>query len=151
NAAAVAPLKRAIELDPEYGRAYAALALVYFRVVDYAWHQEARFRSEDYFWNQEFNQGPESAEWAQWYGFQYLEKARRYPTALAYRADALSYLYFGGGEDARREAGRAIALDPNDPEGEIAMAWALTTSGEPNQALYFVDRAIRLNPNFPSH
>ncbi|MBY5547214.1 hypothetical protein HFO61_10340 [Rhizobium leguminosarum] len=28
--------KRAIQLDPEYGRAYAALALVYFRVEDYA-------------------------------------------------------------------------------------------------------------------
>ncbi|MET4687681.1 adenylate/guanylate cyclase domain-containing protein [Sinorhizobium fredii] len=54
NAAAVAPLKRAIKLDPEYGRAYAALALVYFRVEDYDWYGEALFRDDEYVWNQRF-------------------------------------------------------------------------------------------------
>ena len=57
NAAAVAPLKRAIELDPEYGRAYAALALVYFRVEDYDWYGEALFRDDEYVWNQRFGGG----------------------------------------------------------------------------------------------
>ncbi|MEK1853687.1 MAG: adenylate/guanylate cyclase domain-containing protein [Phyllobacterium sp.] len=148
NAAAVAPLKRAIELDPEYGRAYAALALVYFGVQDYAWDQEVRFKVSEWGWNQEFGVRQQIAGY---YGWTYLQKARRYPTALAYTADAMVYLYFGRAEDARREAGRAIELDPNDPEAQIAMAWALTTSGKPSQALYFVQRALRLNPNFPSH
>ena len=40
NAAALIPLKRAIELDPEYGRAYAALAMVLFRGFDYSWQQD---------------------------------------------------------------------------------------------------------------
>jgi predicted Zn-dependent protease len=31
------------------------------------------------------------------------------------------------------------------------MAWALTTSGKPNEALDFVASAIRLNPIYPSH
>src|SRR5262249_30827656 len=37
NAAALGPLKRAVELDPEYGRAYAALALVLSRDYQYTW------------------------------------------------------------------------------------------------------------------
>ena len=39
NARAVGPLKRAIELDPAYGRAYAALAMTYFRAF-FGWQQE---------------------------------------------------------------------------------------------------------------
>jgi ketosteroid isomerase-like protein len=48
--------------------------------------------------------------------------------------------------------GQAIALDPNDPEGHIMMAWALTIGGgSPTEALNFIAAAIRLNPNYPSH
>ena len=48
--------------------------------------------------------------------------------------------------------GQAIALDPNDPEGHIMMAWALTIGGgRPTEALNFIAAAIRLNPNYPSH
>ncbi len=148
NAAAVAPLTRAIELDPEYGRAYAALSLVHFRVQDYAWDEEVRFKVDEWGWNQEFGARRNIAGY---YGWTYLEKARTYPTSLGYTAQALVHLYFGRTEDARREAARAIELDPNDPEAQIAMAWALTASGKPTEALRFVQRALRLNPNFPSH
>ncbi|MEI3856250.1 MULTISPECIES: adenylate/guanylate cyclase domain-containing protein [unclassified Ensifer] len=148
NAAAIAPLKRAIQLDPEYGRAYAALALVYFRVEDYAWHEEVLFRDDEYGWNQQFGAPPFVAAF---HGQAHLDRAMRYPTALGYTAKALAHLRFGRAEDARREAGRATELDPNDPEAQIAMAWALTTSGKPSEALDFVHRALRLNPNFPSH
>src|SRR5262249_18071264 len=68
-----------------------------------------------------------------------------------YTVQALRDAYQGRTEDAGRDAGRAIALDPNDPEAHIAMAWALTTSGEPIEALNFVSTAMRLNPNYPSH
>jgi len=148
NAAAVEPLKRAIKLDSEYGRAYAALALVYFRVEDYAWHEEVLLRVEEYGWNQQYGVPPFVAVYQ---GYTQLENARRHPTALGYTAQALAHLRFGRAEEARREAGRAIELDPNDPEAQIAMAWALTTSGKPSEALDFVHRALRLNPIFPSH
>jgi adenylate cyclase len=135
TAAAIASLKKATELDPEYGRAYAALALAYFRVVDSLWGKELG-RDEPYFW---------------WGAHDYVELAKKYPTSLSYTVEALRDVYQGLAEDARRDAGRAIALDPNDPEAHIAMAWALTISGEPADALNFVATAMRLNPNYPSH
>jgi TolB-like protein/tetratricopeptide (TPR) repeat protein len=135
TAAAITSLKKATELDPEYGRAYAALALAYFRVVDSLWGKELG-TDEQYFW----------------FGAQdYVELAKKYPTSLSYTVEALRDAYQGLAEDAQRNAGRAIALDPNDPEAHIAMAWALTISGEPAEALNFVAAAMRLNPNYPSH
>ena len=93
-------------------------------------------RDEPYFW---------------WGAHDYVELAKKYPTSLSYTVEALRDVYQGLAEDARRNAGRAIALDPNDPEAHIAMAWALTISGEPAEALNFVATAMRLNPNYPSH
>jgi TolB-like protein/class 3 adenylate cyclase/Tfp pilus assembly protein PilF len=135
TAAAITSLKKATELDPEYGRAYAALALAYFRVVESLWGKELG-RDEPYFWLGAHD---------------YAELAKKYPTSLSYTVEALRDAYEGRTEDARRNAGRAIALDPNDPEAHIATAWALTISGEPAEALNFVATAMRLNPNYPSH
>ncbi|MFO0990693.1 MAG: adenylate/guanylate cyclase domain-containing protein [Hyphomicrobiales bacterium] len=133
--AAIKYLKSAVELDPEYGRAYAALALAYFRAYDSLWFKE--FAKDT------------ATPWYKGQG--YLELAKRYPTPLSYTAEALQDVYQGLATAARRDAGRAIALDPNDPEAHIAMAWALTISGEPAEALNFVATAMRLNPNYPSH
>ncbi|MGH6926987.1 MAG: hypothetical protein ACREEV_01625, partial [Dongiaceae bacterium] len=68
SAAAISHFKRAIELDPGYGRAYAALALVYFRVSEYLWFQDLGMRPFDV-----------AAQ-----GEQYRQLASKYPTALAY-------------------------------------------------------------------
>jgi TolB-like protein/Tfp pilus assembly protein PilF len=135
TAAAIASLKKATELDPEYGRAYAALALAHFRVVESLWGKELG-KDEPSFW---------------WGAHDYVELAKKFPTSLYYTVEALRDVYQGLAEEARRNAGRAIALDPNDPEAHIAMAWALTISGEPAEALNFVATAMRLNPNYPSH
>jgi adenylate cyclase len=135
TAAAVTHLKRAIEIDPQYGRAYAALALVHYRITDYFWFRELGMDGWDVL--------------AQ--GDKYSQLASKYPTALFYTVEAQRYIYAGQAEEAIRDAGRAIASDPNDPEAHIAMAWALTISGKPKDALDFVGAAMRLNPNYPSH
>jgi tetratricopeptide (TPR) repeat protein len=54
-------------------------------------------------------------------------------------------------EKAFTEAARAVALDPNDPEAQVAMGLALITTGRPEAGLVFVETALRLNPNHPSH
>jgi TolB-like protein len=135
NAAAVSHLERAIELDPEYGRAYAALSLVYFRGADLGW---------------QIAMGTDG--WgALQLSLQYLEQARQFPTALVHVAEALDHLSHGRAEEALIKAARAIALDPNDPEAHIVMAWAMTVSGKPEEGLNFVNTAMRLDPRYPSH
>ena len=52
-------------------------------------------------------------------------------------------------DDAIAEAERAIALDPNDPDGHIALAWALNFDGQSQAALAAVERAMRLDPRRP--
>jgi len=135
---AVRHFEKAIELDPEYGRAYAALSLVYLRAGYYGWYQD--------FGVADIARRGQVLEWER-----YLQQAQKYPTSLAYTAEALNLVPFSKTKEARRAAGRAIALDPNDPEAHVAMAWALIVSGEPEEALNFLATAIRLNPKYPSH
>jgi tetratricopeptide (TPR) repeat protein len=53
-------------------------------------------------------------------------------------------------DDAVAEARRAVAADPNDADGYIALAGALSFSGKPADALDAVEKAMRLNPHYPS-
>jgi adenylate cyclase len=138
NARAVGPLRRAIELDPAYGRAYAALAMTYFRAF-FGWQKDLGSETGLLVW-----QGQGVSQ-------DYLKLAKKYPTALAHTAEAIQQMFLGRIEDARIEAGRAIASDPNDPEAHITMAWSLTLAGQPTEALNFVATAKRLNPIYPSH
>ena len=91
----------------------------------------------------------------------YLTKASQYKSDLVHVVKAMMHLFYRastepegtnrGTDDARREAGLAIALQPNDPEAHIMMAWALIAAGKPQEGLNFVRAAMRLNPNYPSH
>lgn len=135
---AVRHFEKAIEFDPQYGRAYAALSLVYLRAGYYGWYQD--------FGVADIARRGQVLEWEK-----YLQQAQKYPTSLAHTAEALNLVPSSKTNEARRAAGRAIALDPNDPEAHVAMAWALIVSGEPEEALNFLATAIRLNPKYPSH
>ncbi|MBQ0820695.1 tetratricopeptide repeat protein [Microvirga sp. HBU67558] len=135
NARAAGELKAAIALDPNYGRAYAALALVYFRGG--AWH-----------WSEPLGMSTEqAAETARLY----MREAKSRPSSLANVAAAHFNLYAGRHDDAFADAARALALDPNDPEAHLGMAWAMITTGKPQAGLEFIETAMRLNPNYPSH
>ena len=146
NAKAVRHFEKAIELDPEYGRAHGALALVYTRAVFFRWFQALGASEAEVYMN---IMPP------------ILIKARQYPTALIHVIEAMKHMNYWdygkaeganrGTDDARIQAGLAIALQPNDPEAHITMAWALIASGKPGEGLNFVQSAMRLNPNYPSH
>ena len=70
----------------------------------------------------------------------------RNPSPLAYRvASAISWNYRQF-DDATAQAEQAVILDPNDPDGYVALAWVLIFTGHPNEALAAVQRAMRLDP-----
>ena len=134
--AAVVQFKKAAELDPSYGRAYAALAATYWEASTRYWdaalgfhrHQEAQFQAE-----------------------QFLAKAMRDPTPLAHQVASAMLLHAQKHDEAIAEAKRAIAGDPNDADGYVSLANALSFTGKATEALELVERAIRLNPHFPPY
>ena len=135
NAKAASEFTTAIELDPNYGRAYAALGLVYHKA--HAWR-----------WTEPLNMSGSAASRT---AARYLDEAKNHPSSLANIAAAQIYLYDERYDDALTEAAHAIELDPDDPEAHIAMAWIMITTGKPQPGLEFVDMAMRLNPSYPAH
>jgi TolB-like protein/Tfp pilus assembly protein PilF len=135
NAKAIPHLKQAIALDPNYGRAHAALTLAYLRATYLYWSTPLGMSREAAFYT----------------GRETLKVAKENPTALLHVASTLFLLLDGPQEEAVAEAARAIELDPNEPEGHVVMAWALLTEGRTDEALQSIERAMRLNPNYPSH
>ena len=128
---AVASFKKAIELDPNYGRAYAALSAVYWdaspdmlKGLGVSWH-EARARS-----------------------IQYLQKAPQDP--IAHYVKSRMYVARRQHQEAISEMERGLALDPNDPACHLQMGLALTMAGRPKDAVEFLKRGMRLDPHNPS-
>jgi TolB-like protein/Tfp pilus assembly protein PilF len=133
-AQAIPYFEAAIELDPEYGRAYAAAAMAYARITVWRWYyilgitrNEARARAR-----------------------QFLLNAEKYKTALAYQAAGLlleSHWLHG---PALVEFEKAILLEPGDSWSYAFMAFTLTSAGRPAEAIPHIRTAIRLDPHSPS-
>jgi len=135
NARAAEYLNRAVGLDPEYGRAYSALGMVYIRGCQWRWNKNLGMSTGAAF---------DTA-------MQYVKKGEEYSSALTKVAASQIYLYDRKFDKAFTEAARAVGRDPNDPEAQIAMGLAMITTGKPKAGLEFVEAALRLNPNRPSH
>jgi len=127
---AISYLENAIELDPNFGRAHAALAATYWRIYDNNW---AKSTGVSY---------PDALEKTN----RHLEQALRYPTPLTHRTAAKQYFYFRRWDEAMDQAEQAIALDPNDPNGYEAMSSLLVNLGRAAEGLDFIKKAIRLDP-----
>ncbi len=126
--------RKAVELDPNYGQPYAALALTY--------------------WSGSYDQ-----DWAEKLGLSsilegrllarhYLEKAIKMPTSLSHRIASSMALNRRQFKEAIEEAERAIALNPNDASCHYTMAEALVYGGKPNKGIEYIETAMRLDPRF---
>ena len=130
---AVPYLEKAVELDPNYSRAYAALAAVYWRSARRKWHSSLGLVYYE--------------AWEK--GKQYLQEAMKDPTPLAHLVASDLYRREGRFQESITEATRAIVLDANDPVGYVAMARALIMAGSPAEGADSMKKAGRLDPHSP--
>jgi len=130
---AIADFKTAAEIDPGYGRAWAALAAIH-------WESYTRY------WGPALGLSRDTQAEAE----QYLAKAMRDPTPLAREVASAMLVHAQQHAEGVAEAQRAVATDPNDADGYVALAGALSFAGRPAEALDAVERAMRLNPHYPS-
>jgi tetratricopeptide (TPR) repeat protein len=135
-AEAATHFKRAVSLDPEYSRAYAALAATYWEGWERWWYRQLGFEE----W-----MGPRNeAE-------KYLEIALRKPTALAHQVASEVRRQQDRHADMVHEAETAVQLDPNDPNSYVGLSLALLLDGNAEGALMAADRAINLDPQNPAY
>ena len=138
---AIPYFERAVELDPDYGRAYAALASLYWE----SWRQGES-------WTSKVNPGDNNREAflrARYKAEKYVELALKNPTPLAHRVASAMHWDYREFDKAIAEAETALTLDPNDPDGHVALAWALIFSGRSQDAVPAIERAMRLDPLHP--
>jgi TolB-like protein/class 3 adenylate cyclase len=141
---AIPYFERAVELDPEYGRAYAALSAVYWQ----SWLKSVG----DYVWTAKVN--PSDSTYLSWQGARaksekYLALAMNNPTALAHQLASRMHSEDRQFDKAIVEAERGVALDPNDPEGHWAMGRALISAGRAEAAIAAAEKGMRLDPQYP--
>ncbi len=131
---AVPYFEQAISLDPAYGRAYAAAAMVYARIYLWRWHYQLGISRVE----------------ARARAWQYLRTAQKHKTALAFQATALLSEADWQHADALAELRQAIALEPGDSWSYALTAFVLTCAGRPAEALPYIRTAMRLDPHPPS-
>lgn len=130
---AEAHFKKALQLDPDYARSHAALALIYWQAWQQKWHM---------------NSGSPLAGWVR--GRRELNAAMIHPTPLAYSLSSSMFLYNRRYGKAIAEAQRAVSLNPSSATGYLALAEALGFTGRPTEAIENAKKALRLDPNFPA-
>jgi TolB-like protein len=125
---ALSYLEKALELDPNYGRAYAMIGEIYgitgIPLKLNISYEERRLR-----------------------GWEYIRIALKNPTSVGYREASLwLYRLERDFERALEAADRALALDPSDDKCYWNKAGILVYSGRVEEALDFIETALRIDP-----
>jgi adenylate cyclase len=137
-AKAIPHFEEAIALDPNYGRAHAALAAVYLADLERAFSSGTG----------EWIGLPLTAEEERQREMHHLREALKDPVPLAYQVASRQATWQGRHQQAIAEAERAITLDANDPVGYEAMAIALVFAGQPAEGAEMINRAMRFDPRY---
>lgn len=132
NRSALAHFERALELDPDFARAVAGLALVHSRDAVDGWTTT-----------------PHAS----------LDRALELADIAAELNPAIPQVHFVAGQvalfreqhaEAIEAARRAIQFSPNYADAYALLAWILNYAGQPDEALAVLETAMRLNPVIPA-
>jgi TolB-like protein/class 3 adenylate cyclase/rhodanese-related sulfurtransferase len=130
---AVPFFEEAMRLDPGYAQAHAALASLYWDVLQNDWA---------------FNLGMTSYRVEQLVNA-HLEEALKTPTPLAHVLQARIFADWGYPGEALAEAEKAVALDGNDAPALAGLADALVKVDRAAEGLDYIEQAMRLDPHHP--
>ena len=122
--------ERAIALDPQYARAYAALGRIY---------------AKDWILG---NLNPSFLTRAR----ELADRAIALDDTLPEAHALLGYVYLQQKQpkQALAEAERALALDAKDADTYVALAEILSTAGRPEEVIAGIPQAMRRNPHYPA-
>lgn len=122
--------EKAIELDPAYAAAYACIGFTYF-----------------FDWVNAWTQDPQTIE----YMLAVAQKALKLDDSLppAHELVGLHHLLHRQYEQAIAELDRAITLGPNWHSTYAGLAWALNASGQSEEAIPVIEKAIRYHGRYP--
>jgi TolB-like protein/class 3 adenylate cyclase/Flp pilus assembly protein TadD len=130
---AIPHFEQAIALDPNYGRAHAALAMTYFRSFDQRWAGTLGLTADDAF---------RKARDA-------LKLAQAHPTSLSHQVAGNIARERGWYDEAIKELEAAILLEPGDSWSYADLAHTLIWAGRPAEAVEKIEAAMRLDPHYP--
>lgn len=131
--------RQAIELDPEYSRAYAALAQIYWdnsrdakfnKLTGEIQMASSVYANDTTAWELLQKAGDKALSQTQTLSARMLQRQRRY-------------------DEAMRKARRAVALGPDDPAAYDALIESLIYSGKFEEAIRLIDESIVLEPDQP--
>lgn len=135
-AQAIVFFEEAIRLDPNYARAHAALASLYWDTFRNNWSYDLdmpSFRAEKL-------------------ANEHLELALKTPNTLAHVLQARIFAYFGFYDKAVEEARQSISLDVNDATAQAGLAHAYVLADQAGEAIKPITMAMRLDPHYaPSY
>ena len=126
-------LKKAIELDPQFARAYSALGGVYNTQAERGWGDADATVL--------FERARDTL----------LKGIALDPNdALTYALLSVVYNQLNDWDHCLAMADRALELNPNDPDVLFQVSISLAGAGRAKEAAEMMDRAFRLNPHYPS-
>lgn len=131
NADAREHFLKAIELDADFARAYANLAITYVYDFMHGWSETAE----------------QSLELANVYARKAIELDAGLPQV--HWAMGLTEIFNRNYQEALLEAEKAISLDPNFADAHGQLATTLNYAGRPKEALVMMQQAMALNPRHP--
>jgi TolB-like protein/class 3 adenylate cyclase/Tfp pilus assembly protein PilF len=129
---ALAYFNKAVELDPDFSRAHAALNWNYDSIRSRKWDKDLGI--------------PNARELA----LKHLKLAFKNPDAFTYIGAAWSHIWKGQIDDAVNYAKQSLSLLPNDSGANYTIGCALIYEGKSGEAIVFIKKAMRLEPDYPA-